>query len=108
MTFFSQVKLNLGKATVLLGLGLSSIFLSTTYANSPKVLTKQEQAELMAKGMWYDERTGLIWDRCSVGQTWSGTTCTGQGRYTFDSATEQTRKYQLGGIVIGKFQLLNN
>ncbi|OPH38006.1 DUF1566 domain-containing protein [Moraxella equi] len=33
--------------------------------------------ELMKKGIWRDPKTGLYWDRCSVGQTWNGTTCTG-------------------------------
>lgn len=43
---------------------------STAYAVS--------DAELMKKGIWRDAKTGLMWDRCSVGQSWNGTTCTGQ------------------------------
>lgn len=34
-------------------------------------------AELMKQGIWRDPKTGLYWDRCSVGQSWNGTTCTG-------------------------------
>lgn len=33
-------------------------------------------AELMKQGIWRDPKTGLMWDRCSVGQSWNGTTCT--------------------------------
>lgn len=74
--FVGQLKLN--KISLLAGLGLSAIlFTSNAHANTPKTFTKQEQADLMAKGMWYDERTGLIWDRCSVGQTWNDNTCVG-------------------------------
>lgn len=32
---------------------------------------------LMPRGMWKDPNTGLIWDRCNVGQTWDGNTCIG-------------------------------
>lgn len=35
-------------------------------------------AELMKQGIWRDPKTGLYWDRCSVGQSWNGTTCTGE------------------------------
>ena len=31
--------------------------------------------------------TGLIWDRCSVGQAWNGTDCTGGGSATASTMT---------------------
>lgn len=34
-----------------------------------------------------DKKTGLIWQRCSLGQTWSGTACTGEtSTYTWTDA----------------------
>ena len=34
--------------------------------------------QLMSQGMWRDPKTNMIWMRCSLGQTWNGTTCTGE------------------------------
>lgn len=34
---------------------------------------------LMTQGIWYDPETKLYWDRCSIGQTWDGKTCQGDG-----------------------------
>ena len=35
----------------------------------------------------YDTTTGLEWQRCSLGQTWNGHTCTGEAKtYTWDDA----------------------
>jgi hypothetical protein len=37
-----------------------------------------------------DMQTGLVWQRCSVGQSWNGSTCTGQVKtFTFDEAQKQ-------------------
>jgi hypothetical protein len=37
-----------------------------------------------------DPKTGLVWQRCSVGQSWSASTCTGEAKqFTFDEAQKQ-------------------
>ncbi len=37
------------------------------------------------------KRTGLVWQRCSVGQIWTGSTCSGMAyRYTYDQAIALT------------------
>jgi hypothetical protein len=38
----------------------------------------ETDAQLMASGQWRDPATGLIWMRCSIGQKWTGSTCTGE------------------------------
>lgn len=45
--------------------------------SSNLIVTNKDNSYLMAKGMWKDPNTGLIWDRCNAGQTWNGTTCVG-------------------------------
>lgn len=38
----------------------------------------------------WDKATKLVWQRCSVGQTWNGKTCTGNAqKFTFDQAQQQ-------------------
>jgi len=50
---------------------------------------------LMPKGMWKDPATGLIWDRCSLGQTWDGATCTGNAeKYHFFKARDAAKKFK--------------
>ncbi len=39
-------------------------------------LSAEDQAYL-AKGLWHDPNTGLIWSMCRVGETWSGSDCIG-------------------------------
>jgi hypothetical protein len=54
--------------------------------------------ELMKQGMWSDPKTGLIWFRCNVGQTWSGTACEGGSNFsTVDEAMLGASQMRLGG-----------
>jgi len=40
------------------------------------------------------KRTGLVWQRCAVGQTWTGSTCSGTAdRYTYDQAIALTSSF---------------
>ena len=48
---------------------------------APRFVPSQEGTEVQ------DLKTGLIWNRCSVGQLWNGVTCSGFAQdYTFESA----------------------
>lgn len=50
---------------------------STPLSSNTLIIPTTNNSYLMAKGMWKDPDTGLIWDRCNAGQTWNGTTCVG-------------------------------
>lgn len=51
-------------------------------------------AELMKQGIWRDPKTGLMWDRCSVGQSWNGTTCTGTAiQFNWQDAKDYVAKF---------------
>lgn len=64
---------------------LGSIFFITSIGHAQTCLTKNihsttpnSRFEIINKGSEVkDKVTGLIWQRCSVGQMWDGTTCTG-------------------------------
>jgi hypothetical protein len=56
-------------------------------------------AELMQQGMWHDPATGLIWSRCSLGQSWNGKTCIGTAhKYNWKDTNAATKQSQLGGF----------
>ena len=45
-----------------------------------------------------DKHTGLIWMRCSLGQTWNGTTCTGDAvEYTWQQGLQEAEIYNFAG-----------
>ena len=41
-------------------------------------------------GVWYDAKNNLTWMRCTIGQTWSGSTCYGQA---IDLSWEDAMEY---------------
>lgn len=48
--------------------------------------------------MVWDEATGLVWARCSLGQTWTGKTCAGDGsKHTFDEAQAAAKGVNAAG-----------
>jgi hypothetical protein len=54
--------------------------------------------DLLAQGMWKDPATGLIWDRCSLGQKWEGNSCVGNAsEVDWETAKHLTQKHQSGG-----------
>lgn len=45
-------------------------------------------------GTVIDKRTGLQWMRCSVGQSWNGSTCEGEpNKYNWEDANKQTSDF---------------
>ncbi len=49
--------------------------------------------------MIWDQATGLVWMRCSLGQKWDGKTCAGEAeKYNFDSAQASAKQTSFGGI----------
>ena len=52
--------------------------------------------------MVLDKATGLVWMRCSLGQTWDGTTCAGKIKtYTFDQALQAAKDFTAQSGVTG-------
>lgn len=77
------------KKRVLYNMALCStlVFISYVFAAS-----KDTDATLMKKGMWRDQKTNLVWMRCSLGQTWDGKTCVGKAiAYTWDEAIKAAK-----------------
>ncbi|MCF7987459.1 MAG: DUF1566 domain-containing protein [Methylovulum sp.] len=55
--------------------------------------TRMAEFSYYANGTVLHKRTGLMWQRCAVGQAWTGSTCTGTaGKYTFDAAQKLTSR----------------
>lgn len=55
---------------------LALVFSAFSLCAAPSYAETVETNEtLMPKGMWKDPATGLIWDRCKLGQKWDGETC---------------------------------
>ncbi len=55
--------------------------------------------ELLAEGQWRDPKTDLIWMRCSIGQTWIGKNCSGEGKkMNWKDAMKAGKSFNYGGV----------
>ena len=72
MNLFNQSKIILKRSKDL----IPACFLLLFSANSMGVYAETDE-QLMQSGQWRDPETGLIWMRCSIGQSWTGSTCKG-------------------------------
>ena len=66
--------------------------------DKPQASQSNSDEDLMKKGMWRDPTTNLIWMRCGLGQTWDGSTCTGEvDKYTWQNALNVTKEFNKKG-----------
>lgn len=77
----------------------SQELLTTLQVLQGPVATMQQTKSTMSmeQGVWQDPKTGLIWDRCALGQTWTGTTCKGEPiSFEWQDAKEYIEKFANG------------
>ncbi|MCB1658625.1 MAG: caspase family protein [Pseudomonadales bacterium] len=66
---------------------------------TPQAEQLSQDEQLLAQGQWRDPKTNLIWMRCSVGQTWTGKTCIGEGKeMDWDDAMKVGNGFNYGGV----------
>lgn len=57
---------------------------------------------------WTDSKTGLTWQRCSLGQTWNGYDCDGEPKkYTWDEAQQASNAVGKGWRVPAASELMS-
>ena len=72
MNIFNQFKLCIEQRKSLIPASLLLIF-----STSAMSVYAETDEQLSKSGQWRDPATGLIWMRCSIGQSWTGSTCKG-------------------------------
>lgn len=64
------------------------LLIAATFVNLANA--EETDQQLLAKGMWHDPKTNLIWAHCVLGQQWTGSLCSGDKlKYTWDEAIIQ-------------------
>lgn len=84
-----------------LAFAAASLFAAPSYASDAntllnfaqkKIQDARDYIEIESGEAWRDPSTGLIWKRCSLGQTWNRQTCVGQAKkYNFEQAQEAVK-----------------
>ncbi|MBC3619219.1 Lcl C-terminal domain-containing protein [Vibrio metschnikovii] len=60
--------------------------------------TPTEDFKIYDNGTVIHTKTGLMWARCPLGQTWNGTTCIGKpGLYSWSNALSNVKRVNYGG-----------
>jgi len=82
-----------GELWLLVLAGLSAGALAQTCPiDLPRTAPDSRYALMSAGGEVRDTRTGLVWQRCALGQAWNGAACTGAAvRHTWRQALEASR-----------------
>ena len=85
-------------ATAIILVTTSSVVFAKPKPSEQQSAKVETDTELLKKGQWRDPMTDLIWSRCSLGQPWSGFSCTGNYQvYRFSEATNAADSSDLGG-----------
>ncbi|AUJ71233.1 Lcl C-terminal domain-containing protein [Pseudoalteromonas sp. NC201] len=94
------MKISTGLITVLLMSGLlATQTVSADCRDDITPLTPTSRFTLNENGTVTDTQTGLMWMRCSLGQTWGSTTCTGDAfRYNWVQALNAPKNNNLAGF----------
>jgi hypothetical protein len=76
---------------------------TSTRISTDTVISTPSGKEITVSGRTYiaydngtalDKKTGLLWMRCLVGQTWSGSTCSGEGKeFNWEDAKKQSDRF---------------
>jgi hypothetical protein len=85
--------------TVILGIfSTASALAQTCLTNIPATTPNSEFVELSDIQIKH-QRTGLVWLRCAIGQTWDGTNCTGDAQQlTWQQALQLAHGYSVENI----------
>jgi len=98
------MKLIVNHVLLILGLISWQVSIAATCTNSIAESTPTAQFTINTDGTVTDSKTGLMWMRCSLGQTWSGSGCNGSaGTYNWEDALTAAEAYNSGDDGYGSY-----
>lgn len=84
---------------LLLSLTYTELSIAQTCNSAIPADTANSRYILNTNGTALDKKTGLTWMRCALGQTWSGTTCTGTAQaYYWHIALQTAENTVFAGV----------